>query len=248
MGQLTGKTALITGATRGIGLAIARHMASEGADIAFAYVSSDEKAQALVQELESLAVRARGFKTDVSSLPAVTEMVQDIVREFGRIDILVNNAGITRDGLIMRMNEEQWDQVIDTNLKSAFNCIKACSMIMMKQRSGSIVTVSSVSGIHGNAGQTNYAASKAGLIGLAKSVAKELASRGIRSNVVAPGFVMTEMTGALPEETLEGWCRSIPLGRGATTLEIAQAVSFLASDQASYITGQVLAVDGGMGM
>lgn len=248
MGQLTGKTALITGATRGIGLAIARHMASEGADIAFAYVSSDEKAQALVQELESLAVRARGFKTDVSSLPAVTEMVQDIVREFGRIDILVNNAGITRDGLIMRMNEEQWNQVIDTNLKSAFNCIKACSMIMMKQRSGSIVTVSSVSGIHGNAGQTNYAASKAGLIGLAKSVAKELASRGIRSNVVAPGFVMTEMTGALPEETLEGWCRSIPLGRGATTLEIAQAVSFLASDQASYITGQVLAVDGGMGM
>lgn len=248
MGQLTGKTALITGATRGIGLAIARQMANEGADIAFAYVSSDEKAIALVKELEASGIKAKGFKADVSDMAAVSAMVADIVKEFGRIDILVNNAGITRDGLIMRMDEAQWDQVIDTNLKSAFNCIKACSMTMMKQRSGSIVSISSVSGLHGNAGQANYAASKAGLVGLAKSVAKELASRGVRSNVVAPGFVLTEMTESLPKETLDSWCKSIPLGRGASTQEIAQAVVFLASDQASYITGQVLTVDGGLGM
>lgn len=248
MGLLTGKTALITGATRGIGLAIARLMAQEGADVAFAYLNSDDKAVALEQELSACGIRAGRYKADVADYSAVSAMVEQVVKDFGRIDILVNNAGITRDGLLLRMNESQWDEVVDTNLKSAFNCIKACAPVMMRQRGGSIVSLSSVTGLHGNAGQVNYAASKAGLIGMTKSVAKELASRGIRANAVAPGFVLTEMTAALPEDKLAQWCKSIPLGRGADTAEVAKAVLFLASDQASYITGQTLVVDGGMSM
>ena len=249
MGKLTGKKVLITGATRGIGLAMAQLFAAEGADIAFVYINSVEKAKALEGELSANGIKAKGYRVDVSSFEGASQMVAEVVKEFGRIDILVNNAGITRDGLMMRMNEQQWDEVIDTNLKSAFNFIKACSAQMMRQRSGNILCVSSVVGLHGNAGQTNYSASKAGLVGLTKSVAKEFASRGIRANVIAPGFVLTEMTtGKIPEEKLAEWCKSIPLQRGAQVEEIAKAALFLVSDDSSYITGQVLQVDGGMSM
>lgn len=248
MGILSGKTVLITGATRGIGLAMARRFANEGADIAFIFVNSVERAEELERELTSNGVKAKGYKTDVSIYEDALSTVNEIVKDFGRIDILVNNAGITRDGLIMRMNEQQWDEVVDTNLKSAFNYIKACTPQMMRQRSGCILTVSSVVGVHGNAGQTNYSASKAGLIGLTKSAARELASRGIRANVIAPGFVLTEMTAKIPEEKLSEWCRNIPLQRGASVEEIANAALFLVSDESSYITGQVLQVDGGMNM
>ena len=248
MGQLTGKTALITGATRGIGRAIAELFATEGADVAFTYVSSVELAVAVEQSLTSKGVRAKGYRTDGRDFSASAETVALVQKEFGRIDILVNNAGITRDGLLLRMGEQQWDEVIDANLKSAFNYIKACTPLMMRQRSGVILSVSSVVGLHGNAGQANYAASKAGLIGLTKSVAKELASRGIRANAIAPGFVLTEMTSAMPEEKLTEWTKNIPMQRGATVEEVAKAALFLASDQSSYITGQVLQVDGGMGM
>lgn len=249
MEKLTGKTVLITGATRGIGLAMAQLFAAEGADIAFVYINSVEKAQALEQELGAKGVKAKGYRVDVASFDSAARMVDEVVKEFGRIDILVNNAGITRDGLMMRMNEQQWDEVINTNLKSAFNFIKACTPQMMRQRSGCILCVSSVVGLHGNAGQTNYSASKAGLIGLTKSVAKEMASRGIRANVIAPGFVLTEMTtGKIPGEKLVEWCKSIPMQRGAQVEEIAKAALFLVSDDSSYITGQVLQVDGGMSM
>ena len=249
MKQLEGKKVLITGATRGIGRAMAELFAAEGADIAFAYLNSVEKAEAMEKELASNGIKAKGYRMDVASFEGAAQMVDDVVKEFGRIDILVNNAGITRDGLLLRMNEQQWDEVIDTNLKSAFNFIKACTPVMMRQKSGCILSVSSVVGLHGNAGQVNYSASKAGLIGMTKSVAKEMASRGIRANVIAPGFVLTEMTtGKIPEDKLAEWCKSIPMQRGAQVEEIAKAALFLVSDQSSYITGQVLQVDGGMSM
>lgn len=249
MKQLEGKKVLITGATRGIGRAMAELFAAEGADIAFAYLNSVEKAEAMEKELASNGIKAKGYRMDVASFEGAAQMVDDVVKELGRIDILVNNAGITRDGLLLRMNEQQWDEVIDTNLKSAFNFIKACTPVMMRQKSGCILSVSSVVGLHGNAGQVNYSASKAGLIGMTKSVAKEMASRGIRANVIAPGFVLTEMTtGKIPEDKLAEWCKSIPMQRGAQVEEIAKAALFLVSDQSSYITGQVLQVDGGMSM
>lgn len=248
MGQLSNKKILVTGATRGIGYAIAKLFAKEGADIAFVYLNSDQKAAELENDLKSEGINAKGYKVNVADFAAAAEMVNQVNKDFGRIDILVNNAGITKDGLLMRMTEQQWDDVIDTNLKSAFNFIKACTPIMMKQRSGVILSVSSVVGLHGNAGQTNYAASKAGLVGLTKSVAKELASRGIRANVIAPGFVLTEMTAAIPEDKLAEWCKTIPMQRGANVDEIANAALFFVSDQSSYVTGQVLQIDGGMSM
>ena len=248
MKQLVGKVALITGATRGIGYAMAKCFAAEGAEIAFTYVNSVERANQVEQELADFGVKTKGFQSDAASFENANQVVELVVKEFGKIDILVNNAGITRDGLLLRMNEQQWDDVIDTNLKSAFNYVRACVPLMMRQRSGNILSVSSVVGIHGNAGQANYAASKAGLVGFTKSIAKELASRGIRANVLAPGFIITEMTGKLDEKMLAEWCKGIPMQRGGDVDEVAKAALFLVSDQSSYITGQVLQVDGGMGM
>lgn len=248
MEQLKGKVALITGATRGIGYAMAKCFAAEGAEIAFTYVNSVERAEQIETELSALGVKVKGFQSDAANFDNAAMVVDSVVKEFGKIDILVNNAGITKDGLLLRMNEQQWDDVLDTNLKSAFNYVRACTPLMMRQRSGNILSVSSVVGIHGNAGQSNYAASKAGLVGFTKSVAKELASRGIRANVIAPGFIMTEMTGKLDEKMLAEWCKGIPMQRGGDVEEIAKAALFLVSDQSSYITGQVLQVDGGMSM
>lgn len=248
MEQLKGKVALITGATRGIGYAMAKCFAAEGAEIAFTYVNSVERANQVEQELSELGVKAKGFQSDAASFENANQVVELVVKEFGKIDILVNNAGITKDGLLLRMNEQQWDDVLDTNLKSAFNYVRACTPLMMRQRSGNILSVSSVVGIHGNAGQANYAASKAGLVGFTKSIAKELATRGIRANVIAPGFIMTEMTGKFDEKMLAEWCKGIPMQRGGDVEEVAKAALFLVSDQSSYITGQVLQVDGGMSM
>ena len=249
MGLLEGKVALITGAARGIGKAIALKFASEGADIAFTDLVINEAAEETVKEIEAFGHKVKAYASNAAMFEETGTVVEEILAEFGKIDILVNNAGITKDGLVMRMTEQQWDAVINVNLKSAFNFIKACTPQMMRQRSGNILCVSSVVGLHGNAGQTNYSASKAGLVGLTKSVAKEFASRGIRANVIAPGFVLTEMTtGKIPEEKLAEWCKSIPLQRGAQTQEIAKAALFLVSDDSSYITGQVLQVDGGMSM
>lgn len=248
MEQLKGKVALITGATRGIGYAMAKCFATEGAEIAFTYVNSVERANQVEQELAELGVKAKGFQSDAASFENANQVVESVVKEFGKIDILVNNAGITKDGLLLRMNEQQWDDVLDTNLKSAFNYVRACAPLMMRQRSGNILSVSSVVGIHGNAGQANYAASKAGLVGFTKSIAKELATRGIRANVIAPGFIMTEMTGKFDEKMLAEWCKGIPMQRGGDVEEVAKAALFLVSNQSSYITGQVLQVDGGMSM
>lgn len=246
MGLLTGKTALITGATRGIGRAIALRFAAEGANVAFTYRSQHEAAQSLVAEIETFGVQAKGYSSDAASFEDAHAVVEDAKTVFGRIDILVNNAGITKDGLMMRMDESQWDSVIDTNLKSAFNFIHACTPLMARQRCGSIINMTSVVGVSGNAGQCNYAASKAGLIGLAKSIAKEMGPRGIRANCIAPGFIATDMTSALPENLRQEWEKQIPLRRGGTPEDVAAVALFLASDLSSYVTGQVINCCGGM--
>lgn len=246
MELLKGKTALVTGATRGIGRATALAFAAEGADIAFTYRSQDEAAAALVAEIESMGVRAKAYRSDAGSFEDAHNVVADVKEVFGRIDILVNNAGITKDGLMLRMDEAQWDTVIDTNLKSAFNFIHACTPIMARQRSGSIINMSSVVGVSGNAGQCNYSASKAGLIGLSKSIAKEMGPRGVRSNCIAPGFIATDMTEALPENIRQEWEKQIPLRRAGQPEDVAKVAVFLASDMAAYVTGQVINCCGGM--
>lgn len=246
MKLLEGKTALITGATRGIGKGIAELFAKNGANVAFTYVSSDEKARALETELAANGVKAKGYKSDAADFKAAEELVNAVTTEFGTVDVLVNNAGITRDTLLMRMSEQQWDEVMNANLKSVFNVTKAVQRPMLKQRYGSIINMSSVVGMKGNAGQANYAASKAGIIGFSKSVALELGSRNIRCNVIAPGFIETEMTAALDEKVVQSWRDGIPLKRGGTPEDVAKATLFLASDLSSYVTGQVLSVCGGM--
>ena len=246
MGLLTGKTALITGATRGIGRAIALKFAAEGADMAFTYRSQHEAAKSLVDELQALGVKAKAYASDAASFEDAHKVTEDVKAEFGHIDILVNNAGITKDGLMMRMDEEQWDTVISNNLKSAYNYIHACTPVMARQRSGSIICMTSVVGLAGNAGQCNYAASKAGLIGLTKSIAKEMGSRGIRANCIAPGFIATDMTSAISDENRQLWEKQIPLRRGGTPEDVANVALFLASDLSAYVTGQVISCCGGM--
>ena len=246
MKLLEGKIALITGASRGIGRGIAKAFAAQGAAVAFTYLSSVEKGQALEAELAGEGIRAKGYRSDASDFDQAQALVDEVIKDFGRIDILVNNAGITRDGLLMRMSKDQWDAVIHANLDSVFNLTKGVQRYMLKQRSGSIINMSSVVGIKGNAGQANYAASKAGIIGFTKSVALELGSRGIRCNAIAPGFIATEMTESLDPKVLEGWLESIPLKRAGTVEDIANACLYLGSDLSSYVTGQVLSVNGGL--
>ena len=246
MKLLNGKTAIVTGASRGIGRVIALKFAEEGANVAFTDLFEDEHLKSLENELKKMGVKAKGYASDASSFEKSQETVSEILKDFGSVEILVNNAGITRDGLLLRMNEKQWDMVIAINLKSVFNLTKAVLSQMMKQRNGSIINMSSVVGVKGNAGQTNYAASKAGILGFTKSVALELGSRNIRCNAIAPGFIETEMTAKLDEETVKGWRKTIPLRRGGTPEDVANACVFLASEKSSYITGQTLHVDGGM--
>lgn len=246
MKLLEGKIALVTGASKGIGRSIAITYAQQGAHVAFTYLSSVEKGEALAAELAAFGIKAKGYRSDASDYKAAEDLINQVVADFGRLDILINNAGITRDNLLMRMSEESWDEIMNVNLKSCFNTVKAASRTLMKQRSGSIINMSSVVGIKGNAGQANYAASKAGIIGFSKSVAIELGSRGIRCNVVAPGFIETEMTGALDEKTVQSWRDAIPLKRGGTPEDVANACVYLGADLSSYVTGQVLQVDGGM--
>ncbi len=248
MKLLEGKVAVVTGAARGIGKAIALKFASEGANIAFTDLVINEAGEATQREIEALGVKAKGYASNAADFDETHAVVTEIVKDFGRIDILVNNAGITKDGLMLRMSEGQWDAVLNVNLKSAFNFIHACTPIMVRQRSGNIINMASVVGVHGNAGQSNYAASKAGLIGLAKSVAQELGSRGIRANAIAPGFIITDMTAALSDDVKEEWCKKIPLRRGGTPEDVANIATFLASDLSSYVSGQVIQVDGGMNM
>lgn len=243
---LEGKTAIITGGSRGIGKGIVEVFAKHGANVAFTYSSSAEAAEALAAEVSKLGITARAYKSDAASYSEAQELVANVLKDFDSIDILVNNAGITKDNLLMRMSEEDFDKVIEVNLKSVFNMTKAVQRTMLKQRKGSIINMSSVVGVKGNAGQSNYAASKAGIIGFSKSMALELGSRDIRTNVIAPGFIETEMTGKLDEETVQSWREAIPLKRGGSPTDIANACVFLASDLSTYITGQVLNVDGGM--
>lgn len=243
---LQGKIALITGASRGIGKGIAKTFAEHGADVAFTFLSSVEKGMELENELSAHGTRVKGYRSDAADFKAAEELVNAVVNDFGRLDIVVNNAGITRDTLLMRMSEEQFDEVIRTNLKSVFNITKAAQRPMLKQRGGSIINISSVVGVRGNAGQANYAASKAGIIGFSKSVAQELGSRNIRCNAVAPGFIETEMTAALSEETVKAWRDTIPLKRGGSPEDVANLCLFLGSDLSSYITGQTISVCGGM--
>lgn len=246
MGLLEGKVAIITGASRGIGKSIAQTFIAEGAKVAFTYLSSDEKAKALEQELTANGGIAKGFKSNAAEFDAAQQLADAVMEEFGQIDVLVNNAGITKDNLLMRMSEADWDAVIDINLKSAFNLTKAVLRPMLKARQGSIINMSSVVGVSGNPGQANYAASKAGMIGFTKSVAQELGSRNIRCNAIAPGFIETEMTEALDEKVVQGWRDAIPMKRGGTPEDVAKTTVFLASDLSSYVTGQTINVCGGM--
>lgn len=246
MGLLDGKVALITGAAKGIGKAIALKFASEGADVAFTDLVINEAAEETIKELEAFGHKVKGYASNASDFAQTQEVVDQIMAEFGHIDILVNNAGITKDGLMLRMSEAQWDAVINVNLKSAFNFIHALTPIMARQRGGSIINMSSVVGVSGNAGQCNYSASKAGLIGLAKSIAKEMGPRGIRANCIAPGFIISDMTSALSEEVREQWVKTIPLRRGGTPEDVAKVALFLASDLSSYVSGQVIHVCGAM--
>lgn len=246
MKLLEGKTALITGASKGIGRKIAEKFAGQGANVAFTYLSSIEKGQALEQELQAYGTTVKGYRSDASKFDEADKLVNDIIADFGTLDIVVNNAGITQDGLLLRMSEENWDNVLDINLKSVFNMTKAASRIMMKNRKGVFINMSSVVGVQGNAGQANYAASKAGIIGFSKSIAKELGSRNIRTNVVAPGFIRTEMTEVLDPKVVEGWEKDIPLKRAGETEDVANVCLFLASDLSAYVNGQVISVCGGM--
>ncbi|AXT19993.1 3-oxoacyl-[acyl-carrier-protein] reductase [Flavobacteriaceae bacterium AU392] len=246
MKLLEGKTAIITGASRGIGRGIATVFAEQGANVAFTYSSSVDAANVLETELKALGVKAKGYQSNAANYEEAQELAKNVLGEFGSIDVLINNAGITKDNLLMRMGEEDFDKVIEVNLKSVFNMTKAVQRTMLKQRHGSIINMSSVVGVKGNAGQTNYAASKAGIIGFSKSVALELGSRNIRSNVIAPGFIETEMTAKLDEETVKMWRNAIPLKRGGSPEDIANVCVFLASDMSAYVTGQTLNVDGGM--
>ncbi len=246
MNLLEGKTAIVTGASRGIGKAIAVCFAAEGCNVAFTDLFDDENMRATEAELQAFGVKAKGYASDASSFSDTDRVVGQIVEDFGGVDVLVNNAGITKDTLLMRMTEEQWDAVINVNLKSVFNFTKAAQKTMLKQRGGSIINLSSVVGVSGNAGQSNYSASKAGIIGFTKSIARELGSRGIRSNAIAPGFIITEMTARIPEDARKAWEESIPLKRGGTPDEVAKVALFLASDLSSYVSGQVISVCGAM--
>lgn len=248
MKLLEGKTALITGAARGIGKALALRFAEEGANIAFTDLEINEAAKETEQQIAAFGVKVKGYASNAANFEQTHEVVNQIVADFGSIDVLVNNAGITKDGLMLKMTEQQWDAVLTVNLKSAFNFIHAVVPVMSKQRKGSIINMSSVVGVHGNAGQCNYSASKAGMIGLAKSIGQEMGKRGIRANAIAPGFIITAMTDQLSDEVKKAWCEKIPLRRGGTPEDIANVALFLASDMSSYVSGQVIQVDGGMNM
>ncbi len=246
MKLLEGKTAVVTGASRGIGRQIALKFASEGADVAFSDLKYDENAESLEKELAAFGVKGKGYASDASSFDGSQQFIDEVMKDFGKVDILVNNAGITRDNLMLRMSELDWDLVLTINLKSAFNLVKAVQRGMLKQRSGVIINMSSVVGVNGNAGQANYSASKAGMIGFTKSIAQELGSRNIRCNAIAPGFIETEMTAKLSEEVRKEWAQTIPLRRGGTPTDVANVATFLASDLSSYVSGQVISVCGGM--